>query len=941
MFEHLCMLLRPLSILTSLLSIVIFPTLFAQEASNGKDPFNNYTDWAINRGDKKGNQYSELAYIHAANVHQLEPAWEYHAGDANDRSNMHSNPIIIDGLMYFTTSTLRAVAIDAGTGEEVWVFKAEDHHPKNTVFRGRSRGIVYWESGDDKRIFHSVKDRVYALNARTGKLITSFGENGHLDLRKNLGMDPEKASIEVTNPGIVYENFLIVVSRVPEGYVSTPGDIRAYDTVTGEFKWIFHTIPREGEFGYDTWQFVEGESYGGANSWGGLTVDEERGWVFASTGSASNDFYGGYRKGMNLFANCVLALDATTGERQWHYQTVHHDIWDYDNPPAPVLVTINKNGEKQDAVVQFTKMGLTFVLDRDTGIPLFPVVEMPVPSSTVEGEEAWPTQPMPLKPAPLTRLGMFRNDLTNISKRSHDYASREFGRFLSGVLYTPPSEMGTIAQPGHLGGVEWHGGAYDPYSNIVYVNSNDAPAILKLRKSYEPADKSKLSDLQLGRIIYEKNCTACHGVDRKGIPTVFPSVLKLEKSEEEIATWIRTGGNVMPAYPQFSDKEVAALSKYMSSDTIEPEPLAGEDSKLRYLVEGYGFFQDQDGFPAIDPPWGTLNAIDLSTGDFVWRIPLGEYPELVERGIHNTGTMNFGGAVVTAGGLVFIAATADEKIRAFEKSRGKLLWEYQLPAGGYATPSIYMHDGRQYLAIVCGGGGKNRTKSGDSVMTFALPTNTSPSPSLASNAAGDSEGWIELFDGKTLDGWVHMNGSHSYTVEDGAIVGRTVTGSDNSFLCSLQEFGDFEFEVDTMVDDITNQGIQFRSSVRPVTERDSNSWRAGRVWGPQAEIRRNLGDNSPTTGLLYGEAIGSGWMSSQEKIKNGHDFFNTVGWNKLRIVAKGPRIQTWVNGNPVEDLINEEIYKTHSKGFIGLQIHGIKGERPFVMKWRSIRIRPL
>jgi quinoprotein glucose dehydrogenase len=306
------MLLRPLGIIFLLLST----TLLAQETSKEKDPFDNYTDWAINRGDKKGSQYSELAYIHSANVHNLQPAWQYHAGDANDRSNMHSNPIIIDGLMYFTTSTLRAVAIDAGTGEEVWVFKAEDHHPQNTVFRGRSRGIVYWESGDDKRIFHSVKDRVYALNDKTGELITSFGENGHLDLRKNLGMDPEKASIEVTNPGIVYKNFLIVVSRVPEGYVSTPGDIRAYDTVTGEFKWIFHTIPREGEYGFDTWEFVDGESYGGANSWGGLTVDEERGWVFASTGSASNDFYGGYRKGMNLFANCVLALDATTGERQ-------------------------------------------------------------------------------------------------------------------------------------------------------------------------------------------------------------------------------------------------------------------------------------------------------------------------------------------------------------------------------------------------------------------------------------------------------------------------------------------------------------------------------------------------------------------------------------------------------------------------------------------------
>ncbi|MBH55259.1 MAG: hypothetical protein CMI18_13070 [Opitutaceae bacterium] len=285
------------------------------------------------------------------------------------------------------------------------------------MFRGRNRGLVFWESEDKKerRIFHAVKDRMYALNAKTGKLITTFGENGHIDLRQHLGMDPETASVEVTNPGAVYKNFLIVVSRVPEGYDSTPGDIRAFDTETGEFRWIFHTIPKEGEFGYDTWEWVEAERYGGANSWGGLTVDEERGWVFASTGSAANDFYGGFRKGINLFANCVLALDAKTGERQWHYQTVHHDIWDYDNPPPPNLITINKDGKTQDAVVQFTKMGFTFVLDRETGEPLFPVVEMPVPPSNVAGEEAWPTQPFPVKPKPLSRTSLTEADLTRIS----------------------------------------------------------------------------------------------------------------------------------------------------------------------------------------------------------------------------------------------------------------------------------------------------------------------------------------------------------------------------------------------------------------------------------------------------------------------------------------------------------------------------------------------
>ncbi len=822
------------------------------------DRLDNYTEWGIYRGDKKANQYAELAQIHAGNVHTLQPAWEYRTGDANEKSNMHCNPIVVDGLMYFTTPTLRAVAVSPGTGEEVWVFRPEDHHPEGKVFRGRSRGIVYWESGDDKRLFHGVKDRIYAINAKTGELIRSFGDGGHIDLRQHLGVDPETASVEVTNPGIVYNNFLIVVSRVPEGYNSTPGHIRAFDTVTGSFKWIFHTIPEKGEFGYDTWEFVEGERYGGANAWGGLTVDEERGWVFGATGSPSFDFYGGNRKGMNLFGNCVLALDATTGERQWHYQTVHHDLWDYDNPSAPVLVTIDYGDRKKDAVVQFTKMGLTFVLDRDTGEPLFPVIETPVPASTIEGEEAWPTQPIPTKPVPLNRLVFSEADLTRISPRKHAYAKSILERFLLRPLYTPPSEAFTIVQPGTLGGVEWHGGSFDPYSNIIYVNGNDAPGYSKLTKPDKPVGGETLSD---------------------------------------------------------------------------------EPSKLRYLHQGYGFLTDPEGHPIIDPPWGTLTAIDLASGNFVWRIPLGEYPELVERGISNTGSPNYGGAVATAGGLVIIAATIDEKIRAFEKSRGRLLWEYQLPAAGYATPSIYMHEGRQYLAITCGGGGKNATKSGDSVMAFALPEDLLSARTVASYPKAGRDGWINLFDGETLNGWVQMNGWHTYTLEDGAIVGRTAEGSPNSFLCSLQEFDDFELEVETMVDPVTNQGIQFRSSVRPVSERNHPNWRAGRVWGPQVEIRH--GTENIVSGMLYGEALGTGWLSSTENRMDDHNFFIPYRWNKIRLVAQGPRLRTWVNGRLVEDLVREDVYETHPKGFIGLQVHGIKGKRQFVMKWRNIRVRPL
>lgn len=904
------------------------------------DPLDNYVDWGIYRGDKKANQFAELAQVHAANVHKLELAWKYETGDATKSSSMQVNPIIVDGVMYISTPSLNAVALDAGTGEELWVFKSARYNEDQTLFRGRTRGVTYWRSddGSDQRIFLFVKNRVYAIAAKTGKLIESFGKGGYIDLRENLGMDPQKASIEVTTPGIVYKDVLIVGARVPEGYNSTPGNIRAFSAITGEFKWAFNTIPEKGEYGYDTWQFEEGERYGGANVWSGFTVDEGRGWVFCATGSPSFDFYGANRKGSNLFGNCVLALNAMTGERIWHYQTVHHDIWDYDNPSAPILVTITEGKEKKDAVVQLTKQGLVFVLDRETGEPLFPTLEMPVPASTVEGEEAWPTQPIPVKPVPLSRQGITEADLTQVSPESYEHALAEFAQYGSAGIFTPPSARGTLTSPSLLGGVEWQGGSYDPYSNVLYVNANNAASISRLKKVYESASE-ELTDLELGRIIYTNNCASCHGHDRRGVPPTFPPVVGLALEEDEIKNTIKNGKNIMPAFGQLSKRELAAITKFIASD----EPLAqnGQDTtkaKFRYLHMGYDLFLDQDGYPGTAPPWGTLNAIDLTTGDYLWRKPLGEYPDLVRKNIRNTGTLNYGGAVATAGGIVFIAATADEKFRAFETSRGKLLWEHDLPAGGYATPSVYMHNGRQYIAIVAGGGGKNRTKSGDNILVFALPEKESTEKEARES---DEKGWISLFDGKTLDGWVRMNGFHTYTVEDGAIIGRTTPNSPNSFLCSLQEFANFELECEVFVDDITNQGIQFRSSARPVSERDHPLWRAGRVWGPQLEIRRKMGEKMITTGMLYGEATRFKWLSSKETIEKGHDHYISDGWNALRIVADGPRMQTYVNGHLIEDLTHEELYETHSKGFIGLQIHGIKGQRQFTMGWRNIKVRPL
>lgn len=683
-------------------------------------------DWSTYLGDPTSSHYSELKQINRRNVSKLEVAWVYNAGDGrkDNRSQIQCNPIIIDGVLYGTSPQLKLLALDAATGKERWKFDPFAGQSNPQV--GVNRGVVFWKDGSDRRVLFTAGQQLFCINADTGKPIENFGNNGNVDIREGLGRDPKTLFVLANTPGALYRDLLILGSRVSEGPgPSSPGHIRAYNVRTGNLEWTFRTIPFPGESGYETWPPDAYKYIGGANVWTGMAVDEKRGIVFCPTGSAAFDFWGGDRHGENLYANCLLALDAKTGRRIWHYQLVHHDLWDRDLPAPPNLITVRHRGKKMDAVAQVTKSGHVFVFNRETGEPLFPIEERPVPPSTLQGEFAWPTQPIPEKPAPFSRQLLTEDLITDLSPKSHATVLERFRKTTSHRLYSPPSTEGTIIYPGFDGGAEWGGAGVDPKRGILYVNGNEMPWILTMVET-KPKEGANLSSAHQ---IYNQICAACHGITREGdsaraFPTLVNIGQKLKKPD--IVALLKTGKGVMPSFAFLSDSQREALADHLLGDertvpASEVNPVASQpifDSP--YTHTGYNRFLDPDGYPAVRPPWGTLNAIDLNSGEYLWRVPLGEFRELTEKGIPVTGTENYGGPVITASGLVFIAATKDEKIRAFDQRDGKILWETSLPAGGYATPSTYSVDGRQYLVIACGGG-KMGTKSGDAYVAFALP----------------------------------------------------------------------------------------------------------------------------------------------------------------------------------------------------------------------------
>jgi glucose dehydrogenase len=767
-------------------------------------------DWPVYNGNVNGEHYSPLAQINRSNVGKLEIAWTF---DTGEKGGIQDNPLIAGRTLFAYTPTQKIVALDAATGKLLWRFDS------GIVGWQPARGMSYWTDGKEHRLLAGVMNYLYCLDADTGNPISTFGEDGRIDLRKGLREPYEEQSIALTSPGIIYKDLIIVGGRDPETHPAPPGDIRAYDVRTGKLVWTFHTIPRPGEPGYETWPKDAWKLAGAANNWAGMSLDAERGIVYAPTGSAVFDFYGGDRVGDDLWANCILALDAATGKLLWHFQGVHHDIWDRDFPSPPALLMLHRNGQTIPALAQTTKQGYIYLFNRITGEPLNPIHEHPYPASTVPGEVTSPTQPLPDAPAPFARQRLTANDLTNRSPEIHAWAEKDFSHLRSnGQFY--PFALGklTIVFPGYDGGAEWGGPAIDPKTDVLYVNANEMAWLGGLIPAAQTNNR--------GELVYQSQCAVCHGEDRSGAPPAFPSLVAIldRLSVQQVKDTIYGGKGRMPSFPNIGDADLTALLDYLrgpapqgaksaaanelssvpaqaasapgtadktgatvylnrcamchgarmqgnppavpmlmgvgnrltaaqitdrihqGKGAMPPMPDiqgADLDALLRYLgakaqgasestqaeappdkyiFTGYRKFLDPDGYPAVAPPWGTLSAIDLKTNRYLWKIRLGEYPDLVTQGITNTGSETYGGPIVTAGGVLFIASTvADRKFHAFDTRNGKLLWETVLPFAGVATPSTYMIDGRQYVVIAASGGRDPRSPEGGEYVAFTLP----------------------------------------------------------------------------------------------------------------------------------------------------------------------------------------------------------------------------
>ena len=675
------------------------------------------TEWREYLGGPDRAHYSPLKEITPENVKDLTVAWEFHTQDT--AGQMQCNPIVVDGVLYAPTASVQIVALDAATGKQLWRF-ADSRDPQ---WYNTSRGVTYWADGNDKRILFTSGPWLYAINATTGQIIESFGDAGRVSLRLGLPEEAQNKFICSNTPGTIYKDLIVMPVRLSEGPDAAPGHVRAFNVRTGKLAWTFRTIPHPGEPGYETWgkDNWKNTDVGAANNWAGMAIDRQQGIIYVPTGSAGYDFYGGNRPGDNLYANCLLALDAATGKRLWHFQFVHHDLWDRDLPAPPVLVQVKRKGKLFDAVAQITKSGFVFVFDRVTGKSLFPIREIAVPTNGLPGEKPARTQPVPIQPAPFSRQTITEADINPYAENKDELVAK-LKTLRHKNQFELPSEEGTLIFPGFDGGGEWGGQAFDPETGLFYINSNEMAWVMKMLPT---PNASQLAGMTTGQKVYSINCATCHGADRTGNPASgYPSLAGIgdRRGRLYVRMMIKNGKGMMPGFSYLKEEERDALLAFLFEEEkkeVEAKTTATQ-FPLPYKMDGYNKFLDKNGYPAISPPWGQLSALNLHTGHYEWQIPLGEFKELSAKGIPVTGTENYGGPVVTAGGVLFIAATKDGMFRAFDKRSGKLLFERQLPAGGFATPAVYEANGRQFVVIACGGT-KLGTKKGDSFVAFALP----------------------------------------------------------------------------------------------------------------------------------------------------------------------------------------------------------------------------
>ncbi len=665
----------------------VIPAAKASELtpSNGLPSPDSYTKWSRSHGDSSNSRFSSLSQINRENVQDLEVAWEYQSGDGAD--NVQCNPIVVGDTLYTSTPGHHLVALDARNGDERWRFKGGDYPAK--------RGLVYWPGNaeHEARLMVNAGEWLYALNPETGIPIEHFGSAGKVQTGR------------VFVAGAIYKHIIVL-----PGYER---DVFGYDVISGEKKWTFHTLPQEGEFGYDTWDGQEQ----GANCWGGMAMDEERGLAFVATGSPKPNFIGLGHKGSNLFANCVIALDALTGERKWHFQEIRHDIWDLDIPAPPNLVSVMKDGQKVDAVAQVTKIGNTLLLDRVTGRPLYPFRLRRAPVSKLPGEQTWSYQPDVEVPEPFAKQEFRADDITNINEDAGDYIQQRLGAAKFGWFESFEEGKPTVFYGIH-GGAEWTGAAFDPRKGKLYVSANEIPWTINV---FRQATIKRNTDVPKtrGHEVYEARCVLCHGDKLQG-NGVAPPLLGLERRMDDagVRALLETGRGLMPAVGEISESDVLALFDFIYLREPGVELIS---DPLSYTFNGFNKLLDLAGYPGSKPPWGTLNCIDLNTGKIDWKVPLGVYPELAKQGLMDTGAENFGGATVTAGGLVFCAGTPDNLIRAFDSETGEELWQHSLPFGGYAPPTVYAVDGKEYVVVAATGGGKLKTEAGDAWVAFALP----------------------------------------------------------------------------------------------------------------------------------------------------------------------------------------------------------------------------